>query len=853
MRICVLVLAAFSLPLSNALSDETLATGQQTAGLQVNSWVRQAADAASPIPDIQTDPDYDYTAVKFASVSEGRHIDRLADRYADITGWEHVGHLGTLPRYRVFRLKKKAAGASTRLSKRQLGDLDSSNESVHQLAARAIDIEHVAPLRKQRKRLFKRALVSDNPHAVRAVAAPVGFGDRLGNNTDMTWRDIVDPLYEKQWHLVNTQEVGHDINVTGVWHQGVTGAGVTVALIDDGLDYSSDDLLENFDFRGSYDFNDRTKLPTPRLVDDYHGTRCAGQIAAVRNDVCGVGVAYGSKVAGIRMLSKEVTDQDEIAALNYGMDSNWIYSCSWGPNDDGATVQAPNKVIEDAFINGVENGRGGLGSVFVFATGNGGGAGDNCNFDGYTNSIYTMSIGAIDHLDKHPYYSEQCSAQLVVTYSNGDNRGIVTTDIGLRSCTNKHGGTSAAAPLGAGIFALALSVRPEMTWRDIQHLAVRTAVPVDTVDSDWAEVAKGRKYNHKYGFGKMDAWRIVQGAKDFKHVGKQTKIESPIDNANEDIPPLEKSKGESESVVRKFLVTHDHVKSAKFKSVEHVTVVVDMDHQFRGNVEIWLESPHGVRSQLAAVRQRDGSSQGLHGWKFMSVKHWDEDPIGMWSLQVRNAYLPKHKGTLKSWQLTIYGESTESEPEREVPKIDGDYTPIVQPLPTLSDVDKGKADSENHLSATDIGETENTIPSSPNGLINKGTAVILSGTFFISGCMMAVLAMLFYMKRRERKLDSMRWTPLETMDRHQINEEEVIFSTHQRRALDMRSDDSSDEDNRSEFARADVTAGQSSSSTHIQKYYKVDLHGDEDLAEDDRTHPNSTHGLEDTNEHERFV
>lgn len=39
-------------------------------------------------------------------------------------------------------------------------------------------------------------------------------------------------------------------------------------------------------------------MPTPKLWDDSHGTRCAGQIAAVKNDVCGVGIAYESKVAG---------------------------------------------------------------------------------------------------------------------------------------------------------------------------------------------------------------------------------------------------------------------------------------------------------------------------------------------------------------------------------------------------------------------------------------------------------------------------------------------------------------------------------------------------------------------------
>ncbi|KAJ2434002.1 pheromone processing endoprotease, partial [Coemansia sp. RSA 2440] len=319
------------------------------------------------------------------------------------------------------------------------------------------------------------------------------------------------------------------------------------------------------------------------------------------------------------MLSKEVTDQDEVLALNYAMDTNWIYSCSWGPNDDGATVQGPGKVIEDAFINGVQNGRNGLGSIFVFATGNGGGSGDNCNFDGYTNSIYTISIGAINHLDKRPYYSEQCSAQLAVTYSNGDNRGIVTTDLGLRKCTDRHGGTSAAAPLGAGVFALALSVRPDLSWRDVQHLAVRTAIPVDLTDSDWADVAEGRKYNHKYGFGKMDAWRIVHAAKSLVKVGQQTQISCPVDQANEGIPPLDHAGAESTLVTRTVNITQDQVTQAKMKRIEHITVVVDMEHQFRGNVEIWLESPRGVRSQLAAVRQRDSSANGLKAWKFMTV------------------------------------------------------------------------------------------------------------------------------------------------------------------------------------------------------------------------------------------
>ena len=44
-------------------------------------------------------------------------------------------------------------------------------------------------------------------------------------------------------------------------------------------------------------------------------------------------------------------------------------------------------------MHAVEYGREGYGSIFVVASGNGGEAYDNCNFDGYANSIYTITIG----------------------------------------------------------------------------------------------------------------------------------------------------------------------------------------------------------------------------------------------------------------------------------------------------------------------------------------------------------------------------------------------------------------------------------------------------------------------------
>lgn len=88
-------------------------------------------------------------------------------------------------------------------------------------------------------------------------------------------------------------------------------------------------------------------------------------------------------------------------------------------------MEAPGILIKKAILKGVNEGRQGLGSIFVFASGNGAASGDNCNFDGYTNSIYSITVGAIDRKGNHPYYSEHCSAQMVVTYSSGSGDAIV--------------------------------------------------------------------------------------------------------------------------------------------------------------------------------------------------------------------------------------------------------------------------------------------------------------------------------------------------------------------------------------------------------------------------------------------
>ncbi|THU84929.1 hypothetical protein K435DRAFT_732838 [Dendrothele bispora CBS 962.96] len=475
---------------------------------------------------------------------------------------------------------------------------------------------------------------------------------------------ISDPLFGEQWHLVNEEYPENTMNVTGVWEMGITGKGVISSLIDDGLDYTSDDLAENFDAAASHDYNDHTDLPTPKLSDDTHGTRCAGQIAAVRNNLCGVGIAYDSKVAGVRILSGPISDVDEAEALNYAYQDVSIYSCSWGPPDDGRTMEGPDYLIRKAMLEGINNGRDGKGSVFVFASGNGAASGDQCNFDGYTNSIYSVTVSAIDYKHVHPYYSEPCAANMVVAYSSGSGKSIVTTDRGDNKCTSRHGGTSAAAPNAVGVFALALQVRPDLTWRDIQHLCVRTARMINEDEDEWENTAAGRKYNYKYGYGVLDGYRFVTAAQEWELVKPQAWFKTPtviLENGKmtEDWVYSGGQFITEEGITSTITVTQEMLQNHNFEKLEHINVKVWINHARRGDVEVEVVSPNGIKSVLAGQRRNDKADTGFPGWTFMSVKHWDEDPVGDWTIRVTDAVNSDTNGTFLGWNIMFWGSAVD--------------------------------------------------------------------------------------------------------------------------------------------------------------------------------------------------
>ncbi len=472
-----------------------------------------------------------------------------------------------------------------------------------------------------------------------------------------------DPLFHDQWHLNNSGQSGGtsgmDANVIPAWRSGFLGNDVQIAIVDDGLQHEHPDFQGNYASEDSWNFNDNIPDPSPTDSRDNHGTRVGG-VAAARDDglTCGVGVAYRASLSGIRLIAGPITDFMEAQALIYNYHNNHIFNNSWGPLDDGERLDGPGTLTRLALEDGVTNGRDGLGSIYVWAAGNGLSNNDNVNYDGYANSRYTIAVGAVDHNGKQARYSEPGAAMLITAPSSGDRAKITTTDLLMPygdTCTSSFGGTSSSAPLVSGIIALMLQANPSLSWRDVQHILVNSAIRNDPQDEDWNQNGAGKWINHKYGFGMVDAARASNLASTWTGSGTTRSFDSGVISVNQPIPDDNPA-----GVLSSFNVSRDLI-------VEHVEVIFTATHPWRGDLEIALTSPNGTRSILA--EKRWDYNPDYPGWKFMSVRQWGEPSEGIWTLQVADLW-EDFSGTFDSWQLILHGTE---------PKETGSLQVIIEP------------------------------------------------------------------------------------------------------------------------------------------------------------------------------
>jgi subtilisin-like proprotein convertase family protein len=475
-----------------------------------------------------------------------------------------------------------------------------------------------------------------------------------------------DPLYPDQWHLNNTGQgggtPGEDCNVESVWDHYRGSHNEIIAVIDDGLQIAHEDLAPNVIPGMSIDYNvilPDDNDPTPSNNDDNHGTAVAGVSGARGWNGLGVrGVAPEAGLVGYKIFEGSLFyDADLADAWSRNANMVSIYNSSWGTESNLDILREYSIEQMNAIQDGVENGRGGLGCIYVKAAGNGTGD-SNGNYNGFGNLRYVISVGATDNNGDLSWYSTPGANVRVNAPSSGWVFRIATTDrTGTDGYNNGDytttgadgfGGTSSAAPLVSGVIALMLQANPDLSWRDVQKILMETAEKNDPTDPGWEVNGADHDIHHFYGYGRVDAQAAVNAAETWSTLPAETWLLTAVHTPDLAIPD-NNAAGVTDSI---------EVFSAL--NIEFVEVYFSAsDHPNWGDLEIVLTSPSGSESILAEEHDSTGTSDVFDGWRFGTVRHLDESSQGVWNLTVRDRETG-NTGTFETWQIRIFGTPIET-------------------------------------------------------------------------------------------------------------------------------------------------------------------------------------------------
>ena len=267
-------------------------------------------------------------------------------------------------------------------------------------------------------------------------------------------------------------------------------------------------------------------------------------------------------------------------------------------------------------------------------------------------------------------YSEMGANLWVCAPSNdrplrlGGVRGIVTTENSDRYFQD-FGGTSAAAPIVAGVAALMRSANPDLTWRDLKLILAATAQKNDPASPGWEDGAGMYRppsdadryhFNHEYGFGLADAGAAVDLAQSWTNLPPLMASTAASEWESVEIPDAPDS-GDLTTVSRTVTV------DTSIGFTEFVEVELAFQHDSFRDLEVELVSPSGAVSRLSVPYDTYVGISfiffdpfvPLHGsYRFGSARHLGEDPNGEWTLRVTDR-IPAVDGILDGMAITVYG------------------------------------------------------------------------------------------------------------------------------------------------------------------------------------------------------
>ncbi|BBK39177.1 hypothetical protein STAQ_42550 [Allostella sp. ATCC 35155] len=461
-----------------------------------------------------------------------------------------------------------------------------------------------------------------------------------------------DPLAGSQWHL-------DAIDVKRAW-DGYAGRGIKIGIVDDGFERTHPDLVGNY--RTDLDYDARQgDSDAAAASGDNHGTAVAGVAAATMNNVGVAGIAWEADIVGLRIgygsngnIAQIATAFDRLTGVDVANNS-WGYGGYFQDNFASSAFQTVASELQAA----VTSGRGGLGTVVVFAAGNSRASGDNVNYHDFQNSPYVIAVAATDSSGAIAGFSTPGAAVLVAA----PGVGIVTTDRlgGAGYVSGDYAsvsGTSFAAPVVSGVVALMLEANPRLGYRDVQEILAYSAQQPAAGGTwftngagDWN--GGGLRFNDDYGFGLVDAHAAVRLAESW--TDQSTQGDRLVVTRTSDPSPNLAIPDGSGALQNRITVSGTAIE------IDRVEVTLDISHSWIGDLTVTLVSPAGTQSVLVdrpglSTSATYGTSQDDIRFTVDSVQFWGESANGTWTLIVEDA-IAGDPGTLNAWTLGLIGDA----------------------------------------------------------------------------------------------------------------------------------------------------------------------------------------------------
>ena len=297
-----------------------------------------------------------------------------------------------------------------------------------------------------------------------------------------------DPQFNDQWALANSGQrggkQGADISAPLAWATTTGSEKVVVAVLDSGVDYTHEDLIQNMWMRpadmapyqdnelGTIDdehgFNAIDSASDP-MDDNGHGTHCAGIIGAEGENNLGIaGVNWKVKIMPLKFLNSGGfgSTKDAIEAINYVIERKKagvnvrIISASWGSTQRS---RALGDVIRKAYENDI---------LFIAAAGN---ASTNNDRTPHYPSSYpsVVSVAALDRHDELAKFSNYGVKSVAIAAPGVD---ILSTWLG--DAYEEKSGTSMATPVVSGVAALILAEHPRLSVDDLKKKLLASTDPI---------------------------------------------------------------------------------------------------------------------------------------------------------------------------------------------------------------------------------------------------------------------------------------------------------------------------------------------------------------------------------------